>query len=193
MKDKIGILFPFLRTIFKNRNTEKILDIGCGENVHEDATHAADWNIHDIDQYFIQCDLKQLFLPFKDEVFSLVYFCHVIEHFGRSTGLDILKEINRVLLPGGKLHIETANIYAVIKWLVDQGHRDIEDESMPAWNSPAWVLWTKEIYKGASHRYGYTDVTMERILNEAGFEVDIHNEYDTFAIIIIARKLKEVL
>ena len=52
-----------------------------------------------------QCNLDEGSLPFADASFDGVFFSHVIEHI--SDRAAILREISRVLKPGGYLFVET--------------------------------------------------------------------------------------
>lgn len=174
-----------------------ILDLGCGENIREDATHALDWR--DIEDFpkdkiqFIKHDLCELPLPFESESTEKVYMIHLIEHFSRIRALKILKDVHRILIPKGILHLETPNIYKVIEWLFREGRRDFEQTDIPAWGSPAKAIWSEEYYNGAFHHYGYSDVTLERIIKEAGFTIINHNDYNTYALIIMGEKDKMVI
>ena len=58
-----------------------------------------------------------LHLPFKEEVFNLVYFTEVIEHLPKNTESLALSEIYRVLKKGGILILTTPNDRMIYTWL----------------------------------------------------------------------------
>lgn len=61
-------------------------------------------------------------LPYSNDVFSLVYACHVLEHFGRHEVLDVLKEWTRVLKPGGVLRVAVPSFEAALEWYKKTGN-----------------------------------------------------------------------
>jgi len=71
----------------------------------------------------VACDIEREFLPFSDGEFDLVLFNEIFEHL-RFNPIATLKEINRVLQPGGKLILSTPNLYQirnVIKFNLGKG------------------------------------------------------------------------
>lgn len=59
-------------------------------------------------------------LPFRDMVFEKVFMVHIIEHLYRP--LDCLREVHRVLKPGGELIIFTPNAQVSLADWRDEGH-----------------------------------------------------------------------
>lgn len=55
---------------------------------------------------FIQCDAHKL--PLKDNCVTRVIFYDVIEHV--ESPIQVLREINRVLQPGGQIEVSTPNV-----------------------------------------------------------------------------------
>jgi len=49
-------------------------------------------------------------LPFRSESFSRVYFCDVLEHLSPLCIGEVLNDLGRILMPGGKLIISTPNL-----------------------------------------------------------------------------------
>lgn len=81
-------------------------------------------------------------LPFKDGTFDAAAFFDVIEHLPQGTEPAALREIHRVLKPGGLLSLSTPNRRLIVR-LAD----------------PAWYF---------GHRH-YSDAQLERLLGDAGF------------------------
>lgn len=66
------------------------------------------------------------FIP--DNSAGLIYACHLLEHFGRKTYMDPLREWFRVLRPGGVLRLAVPDFAAVVKVYAKGGLvRGIED------------------------------------------------------------------
>ena len=57
----------------------------------------------------VSCDLLKG-LPFANKSFRQIYFCDVIEHLPPTKMIFALREIHRVLMPGGKLILSTPNL-----------------------------------------------------------------------------------
>jgi SAM-dependent methyltransferase len=53
---------------------------------------------------FARADIEQEKLPFEDDHFDAIFFCHVLEHLHYP--MATLVEIKRVLKPGGKIYVE---------------------------------------------------------------------------------------
>lgn len=52
--------------------------------------------------------------PFQDRVFNYVFSEHMIEHISYKQGLFMLKEIFRILEPGGKLRVATPDVERIV-------------------------------------------------------------------------------
>ena len=73
------------------------LHIGAGKRYLEGYKHI---DIIDLPHIDYVADVRNLaFL--ENESVEEIYACHVLEHFGRNEGLNVLKEWNRVLIGGG--------------------------------------------------------------------------------------------
>jgi SAM-dependent methyltransferase len=74
----------------------------------------------------VPCDIDSQPIPFKDDTFQLIVFNEVFEHL-RIDVINTLKEINRVLSPGGVLILSTPNLYAlhrILLFLIGRGIKD---------------------------------------------------------------------
>ncbi len=56
-----------------------------------------------------KCDIEIESLPYKDKSFDYIIFTAVLEHI-RINPIAVLKEIRRILKPGGKLFLQTPNL-----------------------------------------------------------------------------------
>jgi ubiquinone/menaquinone biosynthesis C-methylase UbiE len=53
------------------------------------------------------------FLPFADRTFSQVFSYSVLQHISRAEVEQTLREVDRVLCPGGKLLVQMPNAYGI--------------------------------------------------------------------------------
>jgi len=102
----------------------RLLDIGCGEKPYLDifSPHTDSYTGIDIPQSLHKKDAVDIFanahqLPFKKDSFDTVLCLEILEHVKQP--LDVLKEIYRVLKPGGILVLSAPQNY----WL----HNDPKD------------------------------------------------------------------
>lgn len=73
------------------------LNLACGSVVHPGWTNV-DWRSSD--GSVIQCDLRER-LPFSDDSASAIYTSHFLEHLTKRDAQAFMKEVYRVLCPGG--------------------------------------------------------------------------------------------
>ena len=89
----------FINNFLKDKQSWKILDIGCGFNAHQAATVICD--IQDLSNYYKEKNFIKLTgnkLPFKDKEFDFVVCSHVIEHVKNVT--LFIKELERISSKG---------------------------------------------------------------------------------------------
>jgi SAM-dependent methyltransferase len=67
-------------------------------------------------------DLLDFPYPFADGSAERVYLKHVLEHFPLPDGQRILREVYRLLEPGGVAHVRVPHVFSVAAW-VDPTHR----------------------------------------------------------------------
>ena len=78
----------------------KKLNLGCGTDIRKDYINVDCVGLAGVD---IVHDLTSLPLPFDNETFDEVLCQDVLEHFAY---VPVLKDIHRILKPGGKLYIQ---------------------------------------------------------------------------------------
>jgi len=100
--------------------------------------------VHDVDKG----------LPmFSDEYFDLVTMIHVIEHL--DSPYNVLKEIHRILKPGGKLIILTPNLNSLVRYLLKVMKKEHE-----------WYG-----FMDITHKYLFTPASLKFLVERAGFRV----------------------
>lgn len=94
-----------------------VLDAGCGTfetqhrlqavrpDIHFFGVDVLDLSAHcPLDASFVRVDFETETLPFCDQQFDGIFFCHVLEHLHNR--MNVLTEFARVLKPGGTIYIE---------------------------------------------------------------------------------------
>lgn len=87
------------------------LNLGCGPTKFEGWLHIDALPFEHLHHQGPVDDLSM----FEDDAVSLIYASHILEHFGRHTYKDVLKEWYRVLKPGGALRLAVPNFEATAK------------------------------------------------------------------------------
>lgn len=130
----------------------KILDIGCGtgKNIEVFQQFADAYGVDISLEALKFCQKRGLNniklvdveskLPFKDNTFDIVTMLDVLEHIEEKT---VLKEINRVLKPGGNVYVSVP----AFQWL--------------------WSEWDEVLH----HKRRYTKSSLAKVLRKHGFEV----------------------
>src|SRR5581483_1786919 len=102
-------------------------------------------------------------VQFADASFDIVHSCHTIEHLAHP--LAVLKDHARVLKDGGLLLLDAPNLALL-------GSDDILEE---------WFI--------DKHLYHFSDISLMRMLETAGFEVlEYPDPGDTINLLFVARK-----
>ncbi len=110
-----GLRNDMLRSFLGPSATDTVIDLGCGSG------RSLIWNC-DLGAYRVGIDVSPFFarealaevdltlgdlrrLPFADATFTKAYALDVFEHLSRDALIDVLKDIARVLSPGGTLFV----------------------------------------------------------------------------------------
>ncbi len=103
------------KNIKKSKDTIK-LHLGCGQRYIPGFFHIDIINYDHID-YLTNIDDLSIF---NDNTVSLIYNCHVLEHFHRSKVLKVLDEWYRVLMPGGILRTAVPDFEALCELYIEK-------------------------------------------------------------------------
>lgn len=146
------------------------LNLGCGSDIRPGYINVDKFPASD---QVVQAELP--ILPFEDDYADEVLLSHVLEHFGYAQAIDLLKEIRRVLKPGGMAMIEVPDIawccaqflgapeashYTEPKGDYSTGHK---------WGLYAQALWGDQHNDGLYHKWGYTAHRLLYTLSHCGF------------------------
>lgn len=120
-----------------------------------------------------KCNIETEKLPFKNNVFDFVILTEVFEHL-RINPIFVLKEIRRVLKPGGTLLLTTPNLYAVHKIFMFNSGLSFND---------AYDEFNKLLSYGyAGHIREYSTKEMKKFLENTGFKIEkiMYQNYYSF-------------
>lgn len=96
-----------------------ILDLGCGTTKETGAFGLDNVQLPGVD---VVHDLLAFPYPFADGSVNKVYLKHVLEHFELTNIQCILREVYRILKPGGEVHVRLPHAFSVAAW-ADPTHR----------------------------------------------------------------------
>ncbi len=128
-------------------------------------------------------------LPFQDQSSIYVFVSHLLEHlfFPRDV-MGFLRDVFRVLKPGGKIRIVVPDVEKCISAYQtnDRNFFDSRIAHWPWWPANATRLEDFLSYAGVgpdpgylfeSHKYGYDFETLKKVLSETGFIGIAQSEY----------------
>jgi predicted SAM-dependent methyltransferase len=98
-----------------------------------------------------------------NERFEWVYASHVIEHLFPSRLPAVLKNLHRILVPGGKLTLATVDLMGVID------HRYLEHEDGFFWEAALFGACDEHDHPMAAHRNCFDAAKLTTLLAHAGF------------------------
>lgn len=157
---------------YLQENPVKKLQIGAGSN------QLAGWLNTDIlphSKHTAFLDVRRRF-PFDDDTFDYVFSEHVIEHVDFDAGRFMLREVFRILKPGGWARIITPDLAALIRLygpnkdeLQERYIRFITDRFMPDLHRYRDVFVINQCVRFSGHEFIYDAPTFEEAMKESGF------------------------
>jgi predicted SAM-dependent methyltransferase len=156
-------------------------DDEAGHVTEADRVAVLDGGIH-----YLVHDSTQPF-PIEDESFEWAYSEHFIEHVPLQAGIAWLREMHRLLQPGGLLRISTPSLTRFVdgytgedpEFIPNQRQRlaklpTFADRTVP--DRPGWML--NYIFFNWDHRWIYDLGEMRHAAGRAGFDPDAVEEVD---------------
>ncbi len=134
------------------------LNLGCGLEYKKGYI-----NIDAFDRTVADRVMSALNLEFDDNTFSQVDCMQVLEHLGAAKSIYAVAEVYRVLKPEGLFRLETPDLKSSFKRFL----KGDEERRKLVMN---WIFGLD--MPGMSHKYGFPEELLERMLLETGF-VDI--------------------
>jgi predicted SAM-dependent methyltransferase len=135
------------------------INMGCGWRNFGSGWVHIDAGEYDHLDYKSITDLSQ----FDDDSVDLIYASHVIEYFDREDILGILKEWNRVLIPGATLRVAVPNFQQIAK-LYNDGQHGLN--SFVGLRYGKMTMGDQTIY----HKTVYDFDSLSEVLEKVGFK-----------------------
>jgi predicted SAM-dependent methyltransferase len=129
--------------------------------------------------YFMELDISEP-LPIDDGAVDWVYAEHLIEHVSLTVGLFWLKEVRRVLAPGGVLRLSTPNLRVYAESYVNGDkffakHRRRVNMALNTIAPPMperGAFMFNQLFYVYGHRWIYDEQELRYVVTEAGFDPD---------------------
>lgn len=168
----------------------KLLELGGGDNPHPQCDVNCD--VRPGSKVNFVADFEKP-LPIGDGDFHGVFCQYAIEHLSYLRVPSFLKEVFRVVKPGGRVVFVTANTEAQFEWFKkNQGGWD----GKSAFDSASEVVFGSQSYEANTHRSFYTPAIVQQLFQDAGFDrvnVTAWGERQTDLLIEAVRPLPERL
>jgi predicted SAM-dependent methyltransferase len=193
---------PYDRALMERLGQNR-LHVGCGRNIvcdwlnadlrilaDEDGSESPPGRIvrgtaaGQRERYFLSHDALDPF-PIEDGAFDVVYSEHFIEHLPREAGIDWLREVRRLLRPGGFLRLSTPDLRKYVDGYLDPAgsffaaHRQaiapmtqFRDSGVPATRG----FMMNQIFRFYHHQWVYDLEEVRAAAAGAGFDPDAVTE-----------------
>jgi predicted SAM-dependent methyltransferase len=171
----IGSIIRGKKAFIKKRRISSLryLDIGCGPNINEDYVNLDyQWS----DKIDVCWDLTKKDLPFKSDSFKGVFSEHCFEHIPFESFKKNLKEIYRVLEPGGifRISMPDGELYLDIY----QERKAGGNRLMPYEEGYISLMQRiNGIFRNHGHLFIYDFETVKVLMEEVGFKNIVSQTY----------------
>ncbi len=158
LRKKIALIRECLAAI-PSKEPHRVLDVGCGTGWHIKSLAEAGTIVTGIDSSPRQVERAKINnpnstvlygdamqLPFPDSSFDLSFAINMIHHLpSRDAQRNVLKEMQRVVRPGGMVVIHDVNVFnPIIRFYMDYVFSRIHkiDDGGEIWIDPDWLAET---------------------------------------------------
>ncbi len=163
--------------VFDPTGHPRKLNLGCGFDLREGYLNVDLQDFHRPDLVADVRDLSMLPSDSFDEVVAM----DVLEHLPRSDTARALAEWNRVLRVGGLLRLETSDITACGRYLIEHDTATEHDGLLAR-------LFGTQGYTGDFHLAGFTDLSLAQVLHDAGFHRTVVGTKDGWLLTSVSEK-----
>jgi ubiquinone/menaquinone biosynthesis C-methylase UbiE len=123
-------------------------------------------------------DVRSLPLPVADNTYGLVYMSHILEHIPWTQTVEALREIHRILAPGGSVEIWVPDLSKLVKAYNEGNTGGCKWRKLNKENDPVtWLngrLFTYGPGEENWHRAVFDPKYLKRQLRRAGFSEAIN-------------------
>jgi predicted SAM-dependent methyltransferase len=171
------------RPAFDPHQHPRKLNVGCGYDKREGYLNVDLHGFHDPDLIADARDLQMLPGDFYEELVAQ----DVLEHLKREDIHRALREWNRVLVIGGRIHIRTSDLISLGRWLTDSN--DPERHRLVV-----HLTFGTQAYEGDYHLCGFTELLLRDYLSSSGFDqITFGPLYDDWLLQVEAVKFRQAV
>lgn len=161
---------PKVKGLFGRKNGQTKLNVGCGTDYKEGWVNIDNNSDNNIEKLDLNFDMRNP-LPYEDGTVDFIFNEHFFEHLTVEEGQTAMKDLMRVLKPGGVMRIAMPDLDLAVKAYVDKdwkGNKEfLERFGLGFVKTRAELLNMNFSWWG--HKWLYDWEELERRLNDAGF------------------------
>lgn len=157
------------KSIMRDQKASIKLNIGCGTDYKDgwiNIDNNSDKNIKKLD---LNWDLRNP-LPFPDNSIDFIFNEHFFEHLSVEEGQTAMKDLMRILKPGGIMRIAMPDLERVVdNYLYTPLHKDPVIKKHGFAHVKTRAEWMNMSFRWWGHKWLYDWDELKRRLNEAGY------------------------
>lgn len=161
---------PKVKVLFGRKSGQTKLNVGCGTDYKEGWVNIDNNSDNNIEKLDLNFDMRNP-LPYKDGTVDFIFNEHFFEHLTVDEGQTAMKDLMRVLKPGGVMRIAMPDLELAVKAYTDKnwkGNKEfLERFGLGFVKTRAELLNMNFSWWG--HKWLYDWEELERRLGEAGF------------------------
>ncbi|MFN4149648.1 MAG: methyltransferase domain-containing protein [Candidatus Sericytochromatia bacterium] len=112
-----------------------ILNLGCGNKIHKECINI---DFVSNNPLVIPHNLSKG-IPYPSEHFDVVYHSHVLEHFDRNGGIELIKECHRVLKKNGVIRIVVPDLEEIVREYLYLLNKNITKDDLTSEYDYEWI------------------------------------------------------